>query len=167
MTPRTCSCCQTEIDDELFSKVIVVGRPAALSEFLDEDTLLLFEQELRTIQNPSGGWFLRCWTALPFHVEWAPLQYGLWVRISDEQYARVAAVYAGELAETALMTALAVECPGFPGSLGARCSLRFRHGSEPVIVGCVDQRIAYAGRRRDRRRRHDELARLYLAALAG
>lgn len=166
MSPRTCPCCKTEIDDQLFSQVIVVGRPSALAEFLDEDTQLPVEQELRTIENPSGGWFLRCWAALPFQVEWAPLQYGLWVQISQEQYERVAAVYAGDLAEAAFMAPLAVEWPGFPLSLGARCAVRFRSGSEPVIVRCANGRIAEAGRRRDSSRRHDDLAELYLRGTA-
>jgi hypothetical protein len=166
MSARTCPCCTTEIDDQLFAQVIVVRRPPALAEFLDQDIELPLERELRTIENPTGGWFLRAWAALPFQVEWAPLQYGLWVQISRDQYAQVAAVYASERAEASFMAPLAVEWPGFPRSLGARCAIRFRAGSELVIVGCADGQITNAGRRRDTRRRHDELAELYSRAIA-
>lgn len=152
------------IDDELFSQVIVVRRPAALAEFLDEATALPLEHALRTIQDPNGGWFLRCWAALPFQVEWAPLQYGLWVKITPEQYADADRVYAGLLGQVRLEAPLAHDWPGFAGSSGARCTLAFRHRSEPVVVGCADAAIAAAGRRRDPRARHAELAELYARA---
>ena len=88
-----------------------------------------------------GRFFLQAELPLPLRREDTPVVLDVWIEVLEDAARGMRAVAEGERRSFSGRAILASDVPGFPGSAGSVCRIRFRGGSLRII-DCGDSRIA-------------------------
>lgn len=103
-----------------------------------------------------GRFFLRAELPLPLRREDTPIVLEVWIEVLEDAASGICAVLEGERRSFSGRAHLASDVPGFPGSSGSVCRIRFR-GEAIKIIDCGDERISSLRADLD----HEEMAALY------
>lgn len=145
-----CPCClRQEASPGLFEKMPESEKPVLLQGR---------EQEIDDsgeVLESAGRFFLLAKMPLPFHRESTPIVPEVWVEVSEQAAGKIRDVLLGERRSYSGAAQLATDLPGFPGTAGSPCRLRFRKEGE--VIDCTDTRISTIPADLD----HQEMAALY------
>lgn len=155
---RPCPCCgERPAIPGLFSKVKVSGYPVVLGALGRAGSSYTIQKINSEVWVILGRFFVQAYAGLPLGRRESPIRISTWIEIDALTADRVIDAISGWGEAVEAQGRLAVDLPGFPGSLGTEATFQVFTGDAVELIGCDDARMLAIPPALD----HDQMASFY------